>query len=122
VIGLLDACVVIDVLRGDAGALSAAAGMDALVASEVTRFEVLAGTKPGEERATEELIDAVEWLDVDEGVARRAGALAQRYRPSHSGIDAPDYLVAATALEFGIPLLTRNVRHFPMLPGLEPAY
>jgi predicted nucleic acid-binding protein len=44
------------------------------------------------------------------------------YRQSHSGIDDADYLIAATALEFDLPLLTRNVRHFPMLPGLEPAY
>jgi hypothetical protein len=40
-------------------------------------------------------------------------------RPS---IDAADYLIAATALLLEAELLTTNVRHFPMLTGLEPAY
>jgi predicted nucleic acid-binding protein len=31
-------------------------------------------------------------------------------------------VIAATALELDARLLTTNVRHFPMLPGLEPAY
>ncbi len=121
-IGLLDACVVIDVLRGDRAAQSAASRVDILVGSEVTRFEVLAGLRADEEPATEDFMKVVEWIPVDEGIARRAGSLARSYRPAHSGIDDADYLVAATAVEFGIPLLTRNVRHFPMLPGLEPAY
>lgn len=122
-IALLDACVLIDVLRSPAGpAVAALARAELLAASEVTRFEVLAGQRRGEEAATEELFDGVVWVGVDEEVARRAAVLARRYRPSHSGIDHADYLVAATALEYGARLLTTNVRHFPMLPGLEPAY
>lgn len=121
-IALLDACVVIDLLRANAAALSAVSGGGTLAASEVTRFEVLAGRRPGEEAATEALFDGFDWLVVDEGVARRASALARDYRPSHSGIDDADYLVAATALEYGAQLLTTNVRHFPMLPDLEAAY
>ncbi len=121
-IGLIDACVAIDLLRGNEAARAAVDRQDVLVASEVTRFEILAGVKPSEERAVETFIDIVDWLLVDEGVARRAGSLARRYRPSHSGIDDADYLIAATALEYDVPLLTQNVRHFPMLPGLEPAY
>jgi predicted nucleic acid-binding protein len=88
----------------------------------VTRFEVLAGRRPGEEAATEALFDGLDCLVVDEGVARRTSALARDYRPSHSGIDDADYLVAATALEYGAQLLTTNVRHFPMLPDLAAAY
>jgi predicted nucleic acid-binding protein len=120
--GLVDACVIIDVLRGDLSAKSVLPEFAPLAASEVTRFEVLAGMKPGEERRTEELFAAIQWLPVDEGVARRAARLAQRYRPSHSGIDDADYLVAATSLEYDAPLLTTNVRHFPMLDGLTAAY
>ncbi|MFL5954902.1 MAG: type II toxin-antitoxin system VapC family toxin [Gaiellaceae bacterium] len=121
-IGLLDACIAIDVLRGLDRAGGALRGFDQLAASEVTRFEILAGVKAGEERATEDLFDVVQWLPVDEGVARTAGSLARRYRPSDSGIDDADYLVAATAIEYGARLLTTNVRHFPMLEGLRAAY
>jgi predicted nucleic acid-binding protein len=55
-------------------------------------------------------------------MARTAGELAQRHRRSHSSIDDIDYLIAATTLLLEADLLTTNVRHFPMLRGLEPAY
>jgi predicted nucleic acid-binding protein len=44
------------------------------------------------------------------------------YRRSHQGIDSIDLLLAAATERFGAELLTRNVRHFPMFPGLRPAY
>jgi predicted nucleic acid-binding protein len=34
------------------------------------------------------------------------------------GLQIPDALIAATALEHGLPLNTKNVRHFQMTPGL----
>jgi predicted nucleic acid-binding protein len=55
-------------------------------------------------------------------VARSAAALAREHRRAHSGIDDADYLIAATALLLDAELLTTNVRHFPMLEGLSPAY
>jgi predicted nucleic acid-binding protein len=119
---LVDACVAIDVLRGSDAARAAIDAAGVLVASEVTRFELLAGVRPRESDDVEAFSEVVEWVIVDEDVSRRAALLARRFRPSHSGIGDADYLVAATALEFDLPLLTRNVRHFPMLPGLEPAY
>jgi predicted nucleic acid-binding protein len=60
-------------------------------------------------------------VPVGEEVARAAGSLAQRHR-SNSGIDDADYLIAATALLLEVDLLTTNVRHFPMIAELEPAY
>jgi predicted nucleic acid-binding protein len=55
-------------------------------------------------------------------VARTPAALAREHRRAHSGIDDADYLIAATALLLDAELLTTNVRHFPMLEGLSPAY
>jgi predicted nucleic acid-binding protein len=48
--------------------------------------------------------------------------LARKHRRAYSGIDEADYLIAATALLLEADLLTTNVRHFPMLPGLQPPY
>ncbi len=59
---------------------------------------------------------------MDEEVSRVAGSLAQRFRRAYSGIDDADYLIPATALVLDAELLTTNVRHFPMLEGLNPAY
>ncbi len=48
--------------------------------------------------------------------------MAAEYRSAHSGIDAIDCLIVATATVIGAHLLTTNVRHFPMLVGLQPPY
>jgi predicted nucleic acid-binding protein len=48
--------------------------------------------------------------------------MAAEYRKANSGIDAIDYLIAATANVVGAELLTTNVRHFPMISGLRPPY
>ncbi|HXF98947.1 MAG TPA: hypothetical protein VNJ46_10085 [Gaiellaceae bacterium] len=55
-------------------------------------------------------------------MARAAGSLARRYRAAFAGIGDADYLIAATALLLDADLLTTNVRRFPMLEGLQPAY
>jgi predicted nucleic acid-binding protein len=121
---LLDTSVAIDFLRGSPQAVSVvgAALAEGIGASEITRFEVLSGMLPQERNATEEFFELLDVVPVVESVARRGAELAQRYRVSHQGIEDGDYLVAATALELGAALLTTNVRHFPMLEGLEPAY
>jgi predicted nucleic acid-binding protein len=122
VIALLDASVAIDYLRGRQDAVDVVDAADELLASEITRYEVLIGVKPGEEDLTEDLLALPAWIAVDEGVARRAAALARQYRDAFSGIEDADYLIAATALELDASLLTTNVKHFPMLPGLVAAY
>jgi predicted nucleic acid-binding protein len=65
---------------------------------------------------------ALTWVPVDEEIARLAGSMAAEHRRAHSGIDAIDYLIAATATVVGADLLTTNVRHFPMIAGLRPPY
>ncbi|HEX7244113.1 MAG TPA: type II toxin-antitoxin system VapC family toxin [Solirubrobacterales bacterium] len=123
---LLDTSVAIDHLRGLPSAVDLLSGLieaeDVLLASEVVRFELLAGVRKDEVEMLEQFFSALSWVPVGEEVSRAAGALAQRHRRAHSGIDDADYLIAATALLLEADLLTTNVRHFPMLTGLEPAY
>lgn len=123
---LVDTSVAIDHLRGVPAAVSLLTREieegRALVASEVVRFELLAGVRPAEQTGLEEFFEALTWVTVGEQIARTAADLARRYRRSHSGIDDGDYMIAATALALEVDLLTTNVRHFPMLDGLETAY
>ncbi|HMU26181.1 MAG TPA: type II toxin-antitoxin system VapC family toxin [Solirubrobacterales bacterium] len=123
---LLDTSVVIDFLRGKGAAIrlltGLAEGHEPLLASEVTRFELLAGVRAGEEASLERFFTAIEWVPVGESICRLAGDLARKFRPSHSGIDMADYLIAATSMLADADLLTTNVRHFPMIEGLAPAY
>ncbi|MGH7912912.1 MAG: hypothetical protein ACREQM_13180 [Candidatus Dormibacteraceae bacterium] len=55
-------------------------------------------------------------------IAGRAGELLRSHRRSHPGIDTVDHVIAATAELLGAKLLTLNVKHFPMVSGLQPAF
>jgi predicted nucleic acid-binding protein len=123
---LLDTSVAIDHLRGAQPAVELLTGLveadESLLASEVVRFELLAGVRDDEVDALELFFSVLSWVPVGEEVARSAAALAREHRRAHSGIDDADYLIAATTLLLDAELLTTNVRHFPMLEGLKPAY
>ena len=123
---LVDTSVLIDHLRGDARAVDLLAeharAADEIWSVTPVRTEILAGLRRGEERATRALLDSLQWLSVTVEVADRAGALAARYLASHRNIDTIDYLIAASAEILGARLLTQNVRHFPMIKALRPAY
>lgn len=123
---LVDTTIAVDHLRGVPAAVELLTGLtdagEDLVASELVRFELSAGVRNNELTAFEEFCSALRWVQVTEDVARVAGQLARRYRKSHSGIGAVDYLIAATAIVIDADLLTTNVRHFPMFTKLEPPY
>ena len=122
---LADTSVLIDYLRGIAPAIAlvdAERVAGPLHASEITRLEVLGGMRPTEEPGTRLLLDTLIWHPVDQDVAERAAGLARRWRPSHRAIDSADYAIAATVLDLGARLLTLNVKHFPMFPGLTAPY
>ncbi len=121
---LFDTSVLIAHLRGDERAtemLLARPTTDRL-ASVMARVEIEGGMKSGERASVARLIDALRLVPVTDAIARRAGEHVRRYRRSHSGIDLVDYVVAATAEAYDVPLLTLNVRHFPMFKDLKAAY
>jgi predicted nucleic acid-binding protein len=123
---LLDTNVLVDYLRGRPDAVDAviarAESGGRLAAATVTKIELLAGMRPGEESSLRDLFAALDWLPLTDEVAERAGELAARFHGSHPGIEVVDYAIAATAEESGAELWTRNVRHYPMFPGLHAPY
>ncbi|MDQ3769320.1 MAG: PIN domain-containing protein, partial [Actinomycetota bacterium] len=105
---LVDTSVLIDYLRGHAGAADVLEGERTrapLHASEITRLEVLAGMRPAEEEVTRSLLSTLVWHPVDVDVAEEAGALGRQWLPSHHTIDGADLAVAATAIRSGSRLL-----------------
>lgn len=123
---VLDTSVAIDHLRGLDSAVTLLRSLvdddETIAASEVARFELLAGVHDEEKDALEQFFSTLSWIPVDEEIARTAGLLAREHRKSYSGIDDADYLIAATALALDAELLTTNVRHFPMLEGVRSPY
>jgi predicted nucleic acid-binding protein len=53
-------------------------------------------------------------LPVDRAVAERAGTVAREF-----GLRLPDAIIAASALENGLSLTTRNRKHFEKVRGLR---
>ncbi|HVE95750.1 MAG TPA: type II toxin-antitoxin system VapC family toxin [Pseudonocardiaceae bacterium] len=123
---LLDTSVAVDHLRGYGPATTLLEGLvrstESVVASELTRFELLAGARRDERDRLEDFFSVINWVPVTEDVARRAGEYARVYRRSPSGIGVVDYLLAGTVSAVEADLVTINVRHFPMFGGLRPPY
>jgi predicted nucleic acid-binding protein len=55
----------------------------------------------------------------DEQTAWRASRIARHLREEGVGIGDHDVWIAATALEHDLPLVTRNLRHFQRVEGLQ---
>lgn len=120
---VLDTTVLIDHLRGS---FSADAYLGSLAerpaCSEITRVEVITGLRSPETRRAEALFELIEWVPLEEPIARRAGELGRRFRTSHPEIDAADLAVAGTTQHLRATLATANVKHFPIFPGLSAPY
>ncbi len=95
-----------------------------LAISTLTHLEIYQGMKAGEERATNAFLDGLVSIAVDIPIARRAGTMLGELRSKGMTIGIADAIVAATALQFGAPLLTNNIEHYPfsnlkVIRGLE---
>jgi predicted nucleic acid-binding protein len=81
--------------------------------SLITRCELFAG-REREEDAVRTLLTSLREISIDRAVAERAGRLRRGLT-----IRTPDALIAATAIEHGLELVTRNRRDFKDIPGLQ---
>ena len=116
---LIDSDVLIDISRG----IKAARGyVDALTGewgiSQVSALELIVGARDQRELATiDAFLAAHASVPIRESTGKRAYELLKLYAKSH-GLQVFDSLVAATAVEEGLTLVTRNQRHFSAIKGL----
>lgn len=119
---LLDTDWLIDYLRGREKARDLVDELrpSGIAISLVTYAEVYEGVAASPRRADhleklDDFVGGVELLSIDVATARIFGEL----RAQGLLIDNFDLLIAATALRFDLTLVTRNVRDFQRIEGLE---
>ena len=106
----------IEYLRGRDRAVEYLEGLHAdLYVSVVSIAELFAGVRGEEEEASlKQFLLTFTVLPVTQKVAQLGGLYRREYRASH-GTGIADALIAATAENSGLGLVSFNRRHFPMV-------
>ena len=118
---LVDTDVLIWHLRGYAQAMRRLDQLGALTLSAVSYLEVLQGMRnKAELLAVKKMLDkrSARLLPVTKAITLRATELMESLTLSH-GLQMGDALIAATALDHQLPVLTANVKHFGAVAGLQ---
>ena len=118
---LIDTDVLIWLTRGHARAAAAVAKLADWHVSAVTYMELVQGCRNKTELKTLQktfLADSATLLPIESSISHRACTLVEQYALSHH-LQMADALIAATALEHGLPLLTGNAKHFRTVPKLD---
>jgi len=90
-----------------------------MAVSVVSVLEIYSGARSRlAQKLAKNLLLECTTLDLSEKIGRRSIVVMERYAPA-LGLMAPDCLIAATALEYGYLLLTRDLKHFSPIEGLR---
>ena len=118
---LVDTDVLIWHLRGLAQATQRLDAIPKLTISAITYLELLQGMRSKAElSAVQKSLELrhTERLPVTPAITERAVALMETLALSH-GLQVGDALIAATALEHNLALLTANTKHFAAIEGIR---
>ncbi len=123
---LLDTTFLIDLQRGllhgrPAGALRFLEERPAepVSISLVSWLEFAEGYGDDREHACRQFLSRFPLVSPDVAIAWRASRISRSLRASGRPMADHDLWIAATALELRRPLVTKNVRHFHAVPGLQ---
>ncbi len=120
---IADTDVLIDFLAGHnpvADRIAAHLEEGTLCTTVVTRFELMSGARtPTQERRIRQLLDALTTLPLDDAAADQAAHVRQAMERKGTSIGMGDSLIAGIVLYHRGNLLTRNRRHFEIVPGLS---
>ncbi len=91
--------------------------------SIITRFEILRGMKvknaDGQLAFFDRFCSSNEIIDLDDNIIVRASDIYAHLYKTGKIIGDADILIAATALENSLPVVTNNESHFERIPGLQ---
>ena len=120
---VLDTDVLVDFLRGRSKAVAFVNAHSArIILSSIVVAELYAGVKgDAEQAALDDFVSLFRVASVNAEIAEAGGLYKRNYGKSH-GVGLADAILAATAEIENAELKTLNIKHYPMLEGLWPAY
>ena len=118
---IIDTDVLIWYMRGNDNALHRIENSDNFLISVVTYMELVQGMRNKNELSS--LRQALHaWnakiLYISEEISAKAMFTVEQYFLSHS-IHLADALIGATAIDYGLPLLTGNDKHYKVIKGVK---
>lgn len=123
---LLDTTFLIDLQRGLRGDRPGGAvqfleqyAAEPVAISLVTWLEFAEGYDTEREHACRQFLSRFSLVLPNVAIAWRASRLSRALRASGRSMADHDLWIAATALDLRRPLVTKNIRHFAGVPGLE---
>lgn len=119
---LLDTGIVVRHLRGNRRIVALLRGLgrtDRLGITAVTRLEIHVGMHEEERYATQKLLSRFITYDLTAEVADRAGDFMRTSRRGGQVVSIPDAIIAATAVQHNLTLVTLNQKDFAAFSGLS---
>jgi len=117
---LIDTDIMVDFTRGNLRALDYLEELgDNCAVSEISALELIAGARTQEEVSDLEIMVSIyPAIAPTEEITRQARYLMRTHAKSR-GLHTLDSLIAATALNNGLTLATKNRKHYDMIDSLK---
>ena len=119
---IIDTDIIIDVGRGIPDAVNCLQGLKSssrLAISTITQMELIVGCANKVELQTlEKFIQQFDVIRIDQSISDKAVELLRLYRLSH-GLLIADGLIAATAIVWEYPFITKNQRDYRFIQNLN---
>jgi predicted nucleic acid-binding protein len=119
---IVDTDILIDLARGVLDAVNCLQNLQAssvLAISVVTQMELMVGcANKAELQTLENFLKQFQIIKIDQNISDKAVDLLRSYRLSH-GLLIADSLIAATAIVWNYPFITKNQRDYRFIQGLN---
>ncbi len=119
---VLDTDILIDAGRKDIDAITCLRKIEqqsSIAISSVTQMELIVGCgNKNELRDLDKFLKRFQVIKLNDYISDMTVSLLMRYRLSH-GLLIADALIAATAISFRLPFVSKNQRDYRFIPDLE---
>lgn len=116
---LIDTNIFIDSFRGKKRAQEFLDHTATVFCSVITVAELIQGSRNNKEKTViEQSLQAVQIVPITTQTSKKMLELMSKYSLSH-GLTIPDALIAASAIEENLALITANTKHFSFIKNLK---